>query len=128
MKGWMKKAAALLGAALCLTAMTACTPNTEDLEILSEPTMTVTFDEETKSYTVVLEGLAKNVSGKDCEDGHIQVQYYDEVGDPVCYDSQWIDYIDADETWHFYMECYTENPPTRFEIEEAYATFVVEEE
>ena len=128
MKGWMKKAAALLSAALCLTSMAACTPNMEDLEILGEPTMTVTFDKEERVYIVALEGLAKNVSGKNCEDGYLYVQYYDDVGDPVCFNSQWSDYIDADEIWHFYMECTTENAPTRFEIKEANATFVDEEE
>ena len=129
MKAWMKRAlAALLGATLCVSAFTACTRPETELELIGEPTMTVTYDEEIKEYTVVLEGFAKNVSGQNCEDAYIRVQYYDGVGDPAGIDGSRLDYLDAGETWHFYLVQYSENEPVRFEIEEAYANIAVEEE
>lgn len=129
MKTWAKRAlAALLGSTLCVSAFTACTPTETELELVGEPTMTVTYDEETKEYTVVLEGFVKNVSGQNCEDAYIRVQYYDGVGDPAGVDSDWLDYLDAGETWHFYLVQYSESEPVRFEIEEATADLAAEEE
>lgn len=129
MKRWIKRTlATLFGVTLGLTVLTACTPTETDLEIIGEPIMTVTYDEEEKEYTVTLEGYAKNISGKDCEDARIQVQYYDSVGDPILYASDILYYLDAGETWHFYLKRTSENEPTRFEIEDAYADFVEEEE
>jgi hypothetical protein len=126
--GGTKLLAALVGAVLGVSTLTACTTNEVDLEIIGEPTTTVTYDEEMKEYTVVLEGLAKNASGQNCDNAWIDVQFYDELGDPIYTGSEWIEYIDAGETWHFYIERVFEYAPTRFEIEEAHAQIVTEDE
>lgn len=128
MKGCLKRMlSALLCAMLGIFTLTACTSEKVDLELIGEPTLTVAYDEDEKLYYVTLEGLAKNGSGKNCEDAQIEVKFYDNVGDPIGTESEYMDYIDAGETWHFYIERMYEHAPTRFEIEDAYV-YVVEEE
>ena len=119
MKGWIKKlTAAAMAASLSLCALASCTPNYIDLEMVSKPTMTVQgFDEETGLYTVLVEGLAQNVSGEIGYYANVSVDFYDELGDPIdSYGYQYIDGIDVDEVWHYVILTETEVVPTDFEV------------
>ncbi len=103
MRGWIKRLTAITAVSLILCASTACDGHTwEDLEIVGEPTMTVqSFDEETGLYTVIVEGLAKNTTGEVCDYASIHINFFDELGDPITYNTYTIDYMGADETWRF---------------------------
>lgn len=119
MKGWIKKlTAAAMAASLSLCALASCTPYYNDLELVSKPTMTVQgFDEETGLYTVLVEGLAQNVSGEIGYYTNVSVEFYDELGDPIdSYGYQYISGIDVDEVWHYVILAETEIVPTDFEV------------
>ncbi len=118
MKGWIKKLAAIIAISLTLCASTACTVST-DLEMIGKPTMTVRgIDEETGMYIVVVEGLAKNVSGELCDYASVSVDFFDELGDPIggSYGYRTIEYIDVDEVWHYYIIDKVEVVPADFEV------------
>ena len=125
MKTWIKKLlVVLLSMVLSIVAFTACTQSKVDLELVGKPIMTVTYDEEDKTYLLVLEGFVKTTSGQNCENAWVYVQFYDEVGDPILTGTEMISYIDAGETWHFYMERSVDIAPTRYEVENTYAYLV----
>lgn len=119
MKGWMKKLAAAIAVTLSMFALTGC-PDYEsvELELISKSTMSVqSFDEETGTYTILVEGLAANTSGEFCTNARIQAYFYDDLGDRMdCYGAYYISAIDVDEVWHYAILVETQEMPASHEV------------
>ena len=120
MKSWMKKLGALcLTAALATCTLTACvSDHYYELELVSKPTLTVRgFDEETGLYTVFVEGLAHNTTGMMLSSASAWVSFYDEFGDPIePYGYAYVEGMDVDEVWHYYVLAELEIAPTDYEV------------
>ena len=119
MKGWMKKLAAAIAVTLSMFALTGC-PDYEsvELELTSKSTMSVqSFDEETGTYTILVEGLATNSLEVDCDYAFVTVLFYDELGDRMdCYGSQSIEKLFIGETWHYAVLVETQEMPASHEV------------
>ena len=120
MKGWMKKLAAAIAVTLSMFALTGCpSGESEDLEFVSKSTMSVqSFDEETGTYTILVEGLAANPFEEDCDYAFVEALLYDELGDRMddCYGMQSIGKLCVGEIWHYAILVETQEMPASHEV------------
>ena len=87
---------------LCALFCFSCTLPEGKLQLLEEPTFTCVYNEETKQYDVAVEGLAKNISDEyDTSYAYVTIRLYDENHHLIGQAADTIDWVSAQETWHF---------------------------
>ena len=83
-----------------------------EIELIAEPTLTV-IQEEDGEYTAIVEGFAKNVSGRVAMRSEAVARYYDLDGNEIVRDGYRfvvdVDRIGEGEVWRFYIK--TKNLP-----------------
>ena len=87
---------------LCALFCFSCTLPEGNLQLLEELTFTCVYNEETKQYDVAVEGLAKNISDEyDTSYAYVTIRLYDENHHLIGQAADTIDWVSAQETWHF---------------------------
>lgn len=91
-------------------------PSEELLEIVGEPTMTFSYDEELDCYEVYIEGIAKNISELEINNCSVSFAVYDTEGNLICVAEDYIALMGIGVSWRFAAYGLTQYEPSRVEL------------
>ena len=113
----------LLASTFCGCFVGSCgyMPEYEAFELVGEPTLRWTYEEEYGSYEVTIDGVAKNVKQEDWNGVSITFLLYDAEGNGLGSAFDYIDYVAIDGTWRFCATGSTKYEPVSMELHEIYA-------
>ena len=119
-KKFLKAFTLLLVTMLCALYCFACTLPEARMELVGEPTFTCVYNEETKVYDIVVEGVAKNSS--DVDGSYVAVRFwlYDENQHLIEDAGASIDRLPAEKYWHFSAKTTTHYEVASIQFHEFY--------
>ena len=110
----------LIATLLCSLFCFGCTKTSEAMKLVGEPAFTCVYNEETKQYDVVVDGIAKNIEDEDLTYVYVKFALYDENHHLIGLAVDSIDLVLAEETWHFCATDATYYPVVSIELREFY--------
>ena len=96
-----KSFALLIVSILCTLFCFGCADANEVFEVVGEPAFSCVYNEETKEYDVVVDGVAKNKGDKAWEMLSVTFALYDEDGYMIGTAIDTVSYVEAQGSWRF---------------------------
>ena len=93
----------------------------EAFELVDFPTWSWTYNEEYKTYDIVIDGILKNVTNKAWKGVSIILTIYDKDGNGIGSAYDYIEYVAANGTWRFCATATTKYEPAGVTLREVYA-------
>ena len=106
----------LLATLLCTLFCFGCVDTSEAFEFVGEPTFTCVYNEETKRYDVVVDGIAKNTEDEKLTYVYVWFALYDENHHLIGMARDAIDLVLPEENWHFCATSATYYPVATIEL------------
>ena len=91
----------LIATLLCSLFCFGCTKTSEAMKLVGEPAFTCVYNEETKQYDVVVDGIAKNIEDEDLTYVYVKFALYDENHHLIGLAVDSIDLVLAEENWRY---------------------------
>ncbi len=110
----------MTGCAWLLPAIEEYEPDESALELVGEPTLDFTYNEETGYYDVYVEGVARNAGELLLNNCYVYFAVYDGEGNLICVAEDYIYLIDTELSWRFAAVGMTRYEPATVELLELY--------